>query len=61
MPTASTAGSPPETRTTVAVLGGCSPPANTQAPAARSSSFSASRSLEILSRTSAAGGGPSGW
>jgi hypothetical protein len=53
--------SPSRGRRTVAVLGGCRPPANTHAPAALSSWLSASRSLMILSRTSGGGGPPAGW
>src|SRR4029450_2875880 len=45
-------------RRTVAVLGPCSPPAKTHAPAAFISAFSASRSAMISSRFSG-GGGPS--
>ena len=48
-------------RTTVAVSGGCSPAAKTQAPARRSSSLSAARLRMIGSRNSFGGTGPSGW
>ena len=55
----------PFSRTTVAVLDGCRPPANTQAPAARSSAFTPSTSRMIGSRNSAdgtsSGVSPSGW
>ena len=48
-------------RSTVAVSGGCRPPVNTQAPAARISASTASISRMIGSRTSGGGGSPSGW
>ena len=51
----------PSARTTVAVLGGCSPPANTQLPAASSSRLIAQISRITGSSTSGGGGGPSGW
>src|SRR5262245_29183050 len=52
--------SSPFTRTTVAVVGGCSPPLNTHTPADLISSTSARTSRITLSRTSGGGVGPSG-
>src|SRR5207302_9110459 len=53
--------SPSWSRTTVAVLAACSPPLKTHAPAALISSTRAATSRITGSRTSGAGGGPSGW
>src|SRR5262249_48931231 len=49
------------TRTTVAELGGCSPPEKTHAFAAASSFRTTCSSPLILSRTSGGGSGPPGW
>src|SRR5688572_22141948 len=54
-------GSPPLTRTTVAVAAGCRPLENTHWPAALISSLSAPSSRPIRARSTSAGGSPSGW
>ena len=53
--------SPRCTRTTVAVLGGCSPPVNTQTPAALASFDDRVDVAHHPRRTSGGGGSPSGW
>ena len=53
--------SPPSGRSTVAELGGCRPPAKTQAPAAWSSSWSARTSLLTFSMSTSGGGVSPAW
>ena len=56
-----TSTSSPLARSTVAVLWACSPPPNTQALAALSSSLYAPTFAMIASSSAGAGGSPGGW